>query len=404
VGIVVQKFGGTSVANPERIKQVAKRIVDGKGDRNLVIVVSAMGDTTDELLKLAKQITSNPRSREIDMLVSTGEQVSSALLTMAIHELGHKAVSLVGHQVEIVTDSAYTRARIKKISTDRLEKLLREGYIAIIAGFQGVTEEGDVTTLGRGGSDLTAVALAAALKADLCEIYTDVDGVYTADPRIAPQARKLNVISYDEMLELASLGAKVLQSRCVEFAKKYGVVIHVRSSFKEDPGTIVKEEDREMEQVMVSGVTADTNQAKVTITDLPDIPGVAARIFGAIGERGINVDMIIQSAARENKNDISFTTTLEDLEAVLEVVKDVAKELNAGDVVYDTDVSKVSVVGVGMRSHSGVAATMFKALADEGINIELISTSEIKISCTIKKSDTNRAIQSLHEAFDLDKT
>ncbi len=402
MGLVVQKYGGSSVADPEKIKAVARRAVEtGKAGHRVVVVVSAMGKTTDSLIRLAHEITPTPNERELDMLLATGEQVSIALLAMAIETLGHRARSFTGDQAGIRTDSAHTRARIVGIDADKVRRALDEGHIAIVAGFQGVTAEDDITTLGRGGSDLTAVALAAALAADVCEIYTDVDGVYAADPSLVPEARKLARISYDEMLEMASLGAKVLQTRSVEFAKKYGVPVHVRSSFKPDPGTLVTMEDSNMEAVLVTGVTYDRTQAKVSILRVPDRPGIAAQVFGAVADRGIVVDMIVQNISRDGYTDISFTLPRTDREKAVQVLSDVARRIGAEGATYDDRIAKVSIVGVGMRSHSGVAARMFQALSREGINIQMISTSEIAVSCVIEDKYTELAIRALHDAFEL---
>ncbi|MBU1487253.1 aspartate kinase [bacterium] len=403
MSLIVQKYGGSSVANPERIKNVASRIVSSYKEGNqVVVVVSALGDTTDELIALAHQINPNPEEREMDMLISTGEQMSSALLAMAIHSLSCPAISLSAQQVGIFTDNVHTKAKIVKIEPARILKELSLGKIVIVAGFQGMTIEEDIATLGRGGSDTTAVALAYALSADLCEIYTDVEGVYTADPRIVAEARKISEISYDEMLELAALGARVLQSRSVEFAKRYGVRLHVRSSFTKEEGTMVKEEVPKMEDLLVTGVAADTDQAKVTIVDIPDQPGMAARVFGELAKSHINVDTIVQSSSLKGTNDISFTVTKSDLKKTLKTLKKVSNDLTASGVSSDDEVAKVSVVGVGMRSYSGVAAKMFKALADEEINIEMISTSEIKISCIIRRDKADEAVRALHRAFELE--
>lgn len=398
--LIVQKFGGSSVANTERIKSVAKTVARTKKKGNkVVVVVSALGDTTDELLKLAAQITGNPSDREMDMLLSTGEQVSIALLTMAIHELGIGAVSFTGYQVGIETDKSHSRARIVKINADRIQEALKKGNVVIVAGFQGKTPEEEITTLGRGGSDLTAVALAVALKADLCEIYTDVDGIYTTDPRIAPDARKIDKISYDEMLELASLGAQVMQARSIQVGKRFGIPIHVRSSLTGKPGTLITEENKKMEDVLVRGVTVDKNEAKVTIFDVPDRPGVAAKIFKKISEENINVDMIIQNKTETNKTDISFTVMKSDLKRSLPIVKKAAKSVGAKNVDCDENIAKVSVVGIGMRSHSGVASKMFGVLAKNRINIEMISTSEIKISCVVRGDKGKYAVKVLHDGF-----
>jgi aspartate kinase len=402
VSLIVQKYGGSSVADAEKIKGVARRVVDTATDgHRVVVVVSAMGKTTDGLLRLAHDITPTPNERELDMLLATGEQVSIALLAMAIETLGHKARSFTGEQAGIRTDAAHTRARIVGIHDDKLKRALDEGHIAIVAGFQGVSGADDITTLGRGGSDLTAVALAAALQADVCEIYTDVDGVYTADPNIVPEARKLDRVSYDEMLEMASLGAKVLQARSVEFAKKYGVPVHVRSTFKADPGTLVAREDPRMEAVIVTGVTHDRTQAKVSILRVPDRPGVAAQVFGAVAEHGVVVDMIVQNISRDGNTDISFTLPRADREQAVRTLADVARRLGAEGVTHEDRIAKVSIVGVGMRSHSGVAARMFQTLSREGINIQMISTSEIAVSCVIEDKYTELAVRALHDAFDL---
>jgi len=402
MALVVQKYGGTSVAGTERIKKVARRIIETKRKGNrVVIVVSAPGDTTDRLIETAQQITPSPPEREMDMLLATGEQMSIALLAMAIDALGEKAVSLTGGQVGIVTDETFTKAKIKKIDTRKIEKELAKDRIVIVAGFQGITANRDITTLGRGGSDLTAVALASVLKADRCEVYTDVAGVYTADPRIVPDARKIDKISYDEMLELASLGAQVMVPRSIQVAKKFDVDIQVRSSFSEEEGTVVTREVTKMEEVVVSGVAYDKDQVKVTITGVPDRPGIAAKIFGALAQGNVNVDMIIQSSAKEGINDISFTVSRGDLRKTLEIMERVKREMGAKGLIYDEGVAKVSIVGVGMRSHSGVACEMFSALAEENINIEMISTSEIKISCVIKEKETEKAVRALHRKFRL---
>ena len=403
MALVVQKYGGSSIADAAKIKGVAQRVAltvkDGHG---VVVVVSAMGKTTDGLIHLAHEITPRPNERELDILLATGEQVSIALLAMAIEALGHKARSFTGEQAGIRTDAAHTRARIVGIDGDKVRRALDDGHVAIVAGFQGVAaDDGDVTTLGRGGSDLTAVALAAALPADVCEIYTDVDGVYTADPSIVPEARKLDRISYDEMLEMASLGARVLQSRSVEFAKKYGVPVHVRSTFKPDPGTLVTREDPNMEAVVVTGIAHDRSQAKVTIRRVPDRPGIAAQVFGAVAEQGIVVDMIVQNVSRDGNSDISFTVPRTDRGKVVATLAEVARRIGAEGVSHDDRIAKVSIVGVGMRSHSGVAARMFQALSAEGINIQMISTSEIAVSCVIEDKYTELAVRALHETFQL---
>jgi len=402
VAIVVQKFGGSSVANPERIKAVAKRVVEAKdrGD-DVVVVVSALGDTTDELIALARQISERPPKREMDMLLATGEQVSIALLAMAIHELGRPVVSLTGGQGGIITDATHTKAKILHVNTDRVRRELAAGKIVIVAGFQGVTPDYDITTLGRGGSDTTAVALAAALKARECEIYTDVDGVYTADPRVVPSARKLADISYSEMLEMASLGALVLQPRAVEVGAMYNVPIHVRSSFSRETGTLVREERVVEKDLVVTGVAHDVNVAKVGILDVPDRPGVAYRIFSALAQEAINVDMIVQTTKEQQTTDMLFSVSRDDLARAKEIVEAVAKELGARDVIVNDNVAKVSIIGAGMVSNPGVAARMFEALAKADINIQVISTSEIKVSCLVRAEDVLKAVRVVHEAFGL---
>ena len=400
--LIVQKYGGSSVADPEKIKSVARRVAQSAADgHRMVVVVSAMGKTTDSLVALASAITPAPDPREMDMLLATGEQVTIGLLAMALQSLGHAACSFTGPQVGLVTDDAHTRGRIKRITAERIGAALAAGKIVVVAGFQGMTESGEITTLGRGGSDLTGVALAAALKADVCEIFTDVDGVYTADPNVVPDARKLARVSYDEMLEMASLGSKVLQARSVEFAKKYGVPVHVRSSFKPDPGTLVTREDHSMEEVVVTGISHDRGQAKVSILRVPDRPGIAARVFGAIAASNIVVDMIVQNISRDGYTDMSFTLPRGDHARAVAELTDVAREIGARGIVHDERVAKVSIVGVGMRSHSGVAATMFTALAREGINIQMISTSEIATSCVIEDKYAELAVRTLHDAFDV---
>ncbi len=401
--LVVQKYGGTSVANTERIKAVAERVVKSAKEGNrVVVVVSAMSGETDKLINLAHQVSLNPNDREMDLLLSSGERVTSALTAMAIEELGHKAMAFTGRQMGIITDKVHMRAKIEKIASERAKKALSENYILVIAGFQGITENEDVTTLGRGGSDLSAVAIACALNADLCEIYTDVDGVYTTDPNIVPDARKLEKISFEEMLELASLGAKVLQTRSVEFAMKYEVPVVVRSSFNNNQGTLVTKEDEDMEKVVVSGVAYDKNQTKITVTGVPDKPGIAATIFKKIAEAGIVVDMIVQNVSSDGKDaDISFTLPRTDSKKALKLTGEVANELGAKVVTLREDISKISIVGVGMRTHSGVAAQMFETLAKHGINIIMISTSEIKVSCIIGLKYTELAVRVLHDAFGL---
>jgi len=403
MALIVQKYGGTSVGNPERIKNVARRVAKYRQKRDqVVVVVSAMSGVTDNLIKMAKEIMPLPSEREMDMLLATGEQTTIALTAMALHSLDIKAISLTGAQAGIVTDGVHTKAKIQNITPKQVHALLDDGYVVIVAGFQGQTQEGQITTLGRGGSDLTAIALAAALKADLCQIYTDVDGVYTADPRLVPSARKLDEISYDEMLELSSLGAKVMQSRSVEFAKKFGVVFEVRSSLNDNPGTLVKEETQSMESVVIRGVSLDKNQAKVTLAAVPDQPGVAARIFKAIGEAAINVDMIVQTAshgAGTPATDISFTIDKPDLLKAQKVLENIKSEIGYREVIADEKIGKLSIVGVGMRSHSGVAAKMFEALAEANVNIDMISTSEIKISVVIDAAKGDQAVKAVHEAF-----
>jgi aspartate kinase len=402
--LVVQKFGGSSVANPDRIKNVARRIVEyRKKGNDLVVVVSALGDTTDELIKLASRVSSDPPEREMDMLLSTGEQMSVALLAMAINELGFKAISLTGSQGGIITDTSHTKARIIKVSADKIRQALKKGAIVIVAGFQGMTQEQDITTLGRGGSDLTAVALAKTLHADECEIYTDVEGIFTTDPRIEPKAKKIDRITYDEMLEMASLGAQVMQARSIEVAKKFNVPIHVRSSFSRKPGTMIIKEVKRMEDVLVTGVTINKNEAKITVCDVPDRPGVAAKVFKELSNCGVNVDMIVQNVSQNRKTDISFTINKADLAKAIKLIKEVSSDLSAGDVLQDEDIARVSVVGVGMKSHPGVAATMFETLAKKNINIEMISTSDISISCIIDKKDGEDAVRALHEKFGLAK-
>ena len=402
MALVVQKFGGTSVGNVERIKHVAALIAKSRqaGDA-VVVVVSAMSGETDRLLKLAHELAPFPDEREMDMLLSTGERVTIALLAMALRAMGLDARSYTGRQVGIMTDSTHTRARIERITAERIKEALDQGIIPVVAGFQGINENNDVTTLGRGGSDLTAVALAAALHAEQCLIYTDVEGIFTADPNIVPSARKLEKVSYEEMLELASLGAKVLQSRSVEFAAKYEVPVIVKSTFKEGDGTLVTKEDRDMEQVMVSGVTGDRNQAKITFIGVPDRPGIASRIFGPIGSANILVDMIIQNVGQGDLTDLSFTIPRGDLHKAVDLANRIAKDIGARSVELKDKIAKVSLVGVGMRSHSGVAARMFETLAAKGINIMMISTSEIKISCVIEEQHLEPAIQALHQAFEL---
>ena len=404
MSLVVQKYGGTSVADTEKIMNVARRVVATreKGHR-VVVVISALGDTTDRLLELAHRISRRPPARELDMLLSTGEQISVALLSMAIHELGHDAISFTGAQVGLITDSAHTRARILRVEGGNIEESLRQGKIVIVAGFQGVTVDNQITTLGRGGSDTTAVALAAALGADICEIYTDVDGVFTADPRLVPEARKIPRLSYEEMLEMAATGARVLQLRSVEFARNYGVVIHVRSSFHEGEGTWVVPAEESMERAIISGVTHELGEAKVTVLDVPDRPGVAASLFRALADANINVDMIIQNVSEDNRTSISFTVMKEDAERAAEISRGVADRLGARGVTVDDNIAKVSLVGAGMKTHPGVAAQMFEALAEKGINIEMISTSTIKISCVIRADQVEEAVRAIHGKFGLER-
>ena len=408
MALVVMKFGGSSVADADKMKLVASRIIAKKNAGNkVVVVVSAPGDTTDELLEMADKITSNPPAREMDVLLATGEMISISLLAMAIGAMGEKAVSLTGPQAGILADINYTRARVKKVNPKKINSLLSKNNIVIVAGFQALNPKGDITTLGRGGSDLTAVVLAAGLEADSCEIYSDVEGVYTTDPRLVKDAKKLEYISYDEMLEMAGSGAQVLQSRSVEVAKKFGVEIHARSTFSENQGTIITSEERirrkKMEELLVSGITFDKNQVKFTIIDLPDIPGVAAKIFSSLAKIGINVDMIIQSAAVNKKNDISFTVSRKETKKTQIELDKIASEFKASQVVCDEHVAKISVVGIGMKSNAGVAGKMFEILHKKGINIEMISTSEIKISCIVDEMDMVKAVEELHKGFGLSK-
>ncbi|MCL0068458.1 aspartate kinase [Thermodesulfovibrionales bacterium] len=402
--IIVQKYGGASVANVDRIKDVARRVVKtAKEGHKVVVVVSAMAGETDKLIDLAYLVTSKPGEREMDLLLSSGERIAIALVALAIKELGQKAIAFTGRQMGIITDGLHMKARIEKIASERAREALESGHVVVAAGFQGITEkEADVTTLGRGGSDLSAVAIASALKADLCEIYTDVEGIYTADPNIVPEAKKLDKVSYEEMLEMASLGAKVLQTRSVEFAMRYGVPIVVRSSFNDNPGTLVTKEDVEMEKTLVSGVTSDTNQAKITVIRVSDSPGIAARLFKAIAEANIIVDMIVQNVSSDGESaDISFTVPETESREALRLVEEITEELGAAGVAMRDDIAKVSVVGVGMRTHPGVALQMFGTMARHGINILMISTSEIKVSCVIEAKYSELAVRALHEAFGL---
>ncbi len=402
MALIVQKYGGTSVGTLDRIKQVAERIAAArKSGDHIVVVVSAMAGETNKLLGMAHQISDNPARREMDLLLSSGERISSALLTIALNAIGCPAVSMTGRQIGLQTDNTHTRARIVQIDAERCKSVLKDNHVVVVAGFQGVNQKGDVTTLGRGGSDTSAVALAVVLKAERCEIYTDVDGVYTADPNMVPDARKLNTVSYEEMLEMASLGAKVLQLRCVEFAKKYNMPLIVRSSYNNEPGTLICQEDAKMEQPVVSGIMYDKNQAKITVKGVPDQPGIAANLFNALAEASVSVDMIIQNISAEGHTDISFTVTTEHLADAMTVTKKVAEEIRAEKITSDADIAKISIVGAGMKSHSGIAATMFNTLSRENINIMMISTSEIKVSCVIDHKYTELAVRALHEAFDL---
>jgi aspartate kinase len=402
MAFLVQKYGGTSVGDPERIRNVARRVAEHHraGDK-IVVVVSAMSGVTDNLIKLARAVADEPNKREMDMILATGEQQTIALTAMALHHLGVPAVSLTGAQAGIVTDRLHTKAKISNISPKKVFEYLNSGHVVIVAGFQGQNDDGHITTLGRGGSDLTAIAMAAALKADRCEIYTDVDGVYTADPRVVKNAKKIDEISYDEMLELASLGAKVMQARSVEFAKKFKVEFEVRSSFNRNPGTLVREEHPHMEDVVLRGVSLEKNQAKVTIIGVPDKPGVAAGVFSALAESGTNVDMIVQNVSAQGTTDLTFTINQDDLSAARTVIEAQAKLIGAKSHTAQGGIGKLSVVGIGMRSHTGVAATLFQALAQAGINIQMISTSEIKISVIIDEADGARATQVVHDAFKL---
>ncbi len=404
MGLVVQKYGGTSVADLERIENVARRVIKEKESGNdVVVVLSAMAGETDRLINLAQQAAADPDPREYDALISTGEQVTVTLLAMMLKRLGYRARSFLGHQIKINTDRAFKKARIVKIDTRKIREELKKGAIIVVAGFQGVDEENNITTLGRGGSDTSAVALAAALKADVCEIYTDVDGVYTTDPNIYDKARRLDKISYDEMLEMARAGAKVLHPRSVELAKKFEVPVYVKSSFSDANGTLVTKEDKDMEKEVVSGVTYDRDQAKITVVNVPDRPGIAARLFTPLAEHNIMVDMIIQNASVDSLTDLTFTVSRKDVKQASILVQDAAKDIGAANVVIDDSVAKISIIGVGMVSHSGVAAKMFTTLAKEGINIEMISTSEIKISCVVKAKYTELAVMVLHDAFELEK-
>ncbi len=404
MALIVQKYGGTSVADTERIKNVAKRVAKTYDEGNdVVVILSAMAGVTDDLIQMANHITKSPSKRELDVLLATGEQTTSALLAMTLQAMNYPAQSLLGYQAQVVTDGTYGDARIVDIGTKHISDLVKERKIVVIAGFQGSDPQGNITTLGRGGSDTSAVAIAAVIKADLCEIYTDVDGIYTADPNVCKKARKLSAISYDEMLNMASLGAKVLQIRSVGFAKKYNVAVHVRSSFNEEEGTMVVNENLGMEQLVVSAVTHDKDQARITLKKVPDQPGIAAKIFTPISESGIVLDMIIQNTRAGGKTDLTFTVPKTDYEAALQIERKVAQKINAEVVLGDANIAKVSVIGVGMKNHSGVASTMFNALAKENINIILISTSEIRISCVIEEKYAELAVRVLHTAFGLDQ-
>ncbi len=402
MGLIVQKYGGSSVADTDKLKNVAKRVLETvKAGNQVVVVLSAPAGMTDDLTKRAKEISSNPSQREMDMLLATGEQISISLLAMGLKDMGQDAISFTAHQVGILTDDVHTKAKIKSINASKMKNELNSGKVVVVAGFQGMTENMDITTLGRGGSDTTGVALGVALGADSVEIYTDVDGVYTADPRIVKDAKKIHCISYEEMLELAGSGAKVLHLRSVELAAKYGTQIHLRSTFVKEEGTIVKEEDDTMEKAVVRGIGHSKNEAKITIVGVPDKPGIAAKIFSEISQNNVNVDIIIQNLGDHGRNDISFTVPSADFERAQETSNRLKDELNAREVIADGEIGKVAVVGVGMKSNPGVAAKMFKVFADADINIEMISTSEIKIACIIKESDIEKAVQVLHDNFDL---
>jgi aspartate kinase len=404
MALVVQKYGGTSVGTIEKIRNVARRVARTYDDGNdVVVIVSAMAGETNKLVALANEVCEFPSEREYDVLVATGEQVTIALLSMCLQSMGYKAKSYLGHQIPILTDSSYSKARIEKIEDKKIREDLKNGTIIVVAGFQGTDKEGNVTTLGRGGSDTSAVAVAAGLKADVCEIYTDVDGVYTTDPRMVPEASKIEKISYDEMLEMASLGAKVLQIRSVEFAKKYDVVVHVRSSFNDNPGTLVMKEDADMETVLVSGITYNKDEAKISVMRVPDKPGIASKLFSPLSHANITVDMIIQNVSHEGYTDLTFTVPRSDFKKALKIVEETASQIGAGGVASDENIAKVSIVGVGMRSHSGIASKMFQTLSQEGINIQMISTSEIKVSCVVDSKYTELAVRVLHDAFGLSR-
>ena len=404
MSLIVQKFGGTSVADLERIRHVAKRVVATYNQENdVVVILSAMSGITDHLIDMARKVTEAPDGRELDVLLATGEQTTSALLAMMLKSMGYPAQSLLGHQAEVVTDHCHGNARIVDIRADRIKKLLKERHIVVIAGFQGCDPDGNITTLGRGGSDTSAVAIAAAIKADVCEIFTDVDGIYTADPNICQKARKLSTISYNEMLNMASLGAKVLQIRSVGFAKKFNIPVHVRSSFSEEEGTMVVNENSGMERLVVSGVTHDKNQARITLKKVPDQPGIAAKIFTPIADAGIIVDMIIQNTRPEGQTDLTFTVPKGEFKRAMVLENKIAANIGAEEVFGDENIAKVSVIGVGMKDNSGVASTMFRTLAEENINIKMISTSEIRVSCVIEEKYAELAVRVLHTAFGLDR-
>ena len=403
--LVVQKYGGTSVGNIERIKKIAERIARLRKEKiDIVVVVSAMAGETDKLLAMANQISAVGKDRDMDLLLSSGERVSCALLSMALDSIGCPAISMTGRQIGLLTDNSHTKARIKEVDTNRAIKSLEDGQVVVVAGFQGINEHGDVTTLGRGGSDTSAAAIAVALKAERCEIYTDVDGVYTADPNVVPNAHKMDRVSYDEMLEMSSLGAKVLQFRCVEFCKKYDMPLIVKSSLVEDSkGTLICKEDSSMEQPVVSGIMNDKNQAKITIKGVPDQPGIASKFFTGLADENLSVDMIIQNVSDESQTDISFTVAKEEINKATKIVQDLGKLIKARDITTDTNICKISIVGAGMRSHPGVAAKMFSTLSKENINIIMISTSEIRVSCIIEEKYGELAVRVLHKVFDMDK-
>ena len=402
--LIVQKYGGSSVANVDRIKAVAERVVSSKSRfKNIVVVVSALGDTTDELEGLAFKLNPAPPDREMDMLMSTGEQISCALLAIAIKNLGHEAISFTGAQVGIRTDGTFTKARIETISAKCIHRALKQKKIVVVAGYQGVNKKNDITTLGRGGSDLTAVALAYTLKADVCEIYTDVEGIYTTDPRVVRKAKKIKEITFDEMLEMASLGAQVMQARSIEVAKRFNIPLHVRSSFSKEEGTMIVKGDGKLEEIAVRGVTSNKTEAKVTICAVPDKPGVAARLFTEISKMGVNVDMIVQNVSHTRHTDISFTVPKRDLNKALTATKKIAEQIKAGEVMHDKNIARISIVGSGMRSHHGIAAKMFQVLAEAEVNISMIATSEISISCIISQSQCDKAVRALHKNFALEK-